>query len=175
MYADLTDIKLYLDITNERDDTLLTMLCGAARGAIESYCDRVFRADHDTTRTFDVRMAAAGPLLFLSSDLCAISSIVNGDAAHTTITPDAYHLLPHDPPHAALRLHDDVPDRWQGYVSITGRWAYSSEPPVAVLQAAREYVAYLYRSRDAAARPPYEPPPLPAHIAQLLAGYRRQR
>jgi hypothetical protein len=175
-YLSLADLKLYLGIAGTADDDLLDDLLPAAQAAIDTYCDRTFEAASDTTRVFDSTIAAINRVLYLDADLAQISTVTNGDTAATTIAVSAYKTQPYDPPYYALELRPTAPVAWRGDVSITGRWAYSVSAPEAIVQATREYAAYLYRSADRQmARDVAALPALPDHLRRLLSSYRRIR
>jgi hypothetical protein len=129
------------------------------------------------TRTFEAQYAAQGAFLLLDADLCLLTSVTNGDDAATTLDPASYVLVTQDPPYEALRLRPESGITWQGTISVTGRWAYSLNPPPAIVQATREYVAFLYRAGDTQnerLRRGVEMG-LPLHLRHLLAPYQRLR
>jgi uncharacterized phiE125 gp8 family phage protein len=175
-YLALADLKSYLGISGSSEDALLDALLLAAEAAIDNYCDRTFAAASDTTRSFEALRAADGSFLLLKHELCQISSIVNGDAAGTTLSADDYVVVPRDPPYEALMLRSGTAVVWEGSISITGRWAYSISPPASIVQATREYAASLYRAYDQQADPQHRSNrSMPAHVQQVLAGYQRLR
>jgi hypothetical protein len=176
-YLSLNEIKTYLGLATTADDQLLTSLLTAARAAIDLYCDRTFAADNDTTRQIDSTRFAVGRTLALDHDLCQLTSITNGDTTATVIGASDYLAQPSDPPFFALVLRDTASVSWEGVVQISGRWAYSITAPDAIVQATREYAAYLYRTADyygtVAQRGPQ--PGLPEHLRHTLEGFRRLR
>ncbi len=175
-YLTLADLKLYLGISGTAEDTLLTALLAAAQAAVDAYCDRTFEADADSTRVFEAGRDTNGNLLYLDHDLCQVTSITNGDPAATVLTASAYRLEPADPPYLVVRLRDDTLVAWEGEISIVGRWAYSLSAPEVIVQATREYTAYLYRAYDQQGNPQRRPDDgLPRHIQHVLAGFRRLR
>jgi hypothetical protein len=175
-YITVTDAQNYLGVAAGSDTTLITTLVGAAQAAIESYCDRRFAAAADETHTFDARLETDGLLLHLDAELCQVTSIVNGDAAASVLSPDDYVLVPATPPHLAILLRSTSLQLWQGEISVIGRWAYSVTPPASIAQATREYVGYLYRTYDQQGDPRHAADRgLPTHIQQLLEGYQRLR
>lgn len=173
MYLTLAEAKSYLGIAaSSNDDALLTVLIEAATAAIERHCDRCFAAPSDSTRQFEAVQHASRTLLYLDSDLLQITSIHNGDGA---VPLSDVLLLPDVPPHLALLLRPEAGYCWEGTITITGRWAYSAVPPAPIVQATREYVAYLYRGYDQQAHPDHAELRLPGHICDLLTSYRRLR
>jgi hypothetical protein len=176
-YLTRDELKLYLGIAGDSEHPILDALLVAAQAAIDAYCDRTFEAGADTTRTLDAQAQADGRVLYLDADLCQITSITNGDDAATVLAPAVYVTLPrNDTPVMALRLRDDYSGQWEGEIAISGRWAYSLTAPESVVQATREYTAYLYRLYDRQADPDQTPDAgIPAHVRQLLEGYRRLR
>lgn len=92
--------------------------------------------------------------LYLDEDLCAITTIVNGDG--TTVASDKYVTEPRNQtPWFALTLKESSGIVWttngdvENAVSITGKWAYALTPPSDVVMATIELTAYLYRRRGA--------------------------
>jgi hypothetical protein len=176
-YTTATDLRTYLGLHGTDEESLLNVLIGAAEAAIDGYCHRTFAALYDTTRTFEAQYAAQGAFLLLDADLCLLTSVTNGDDAATTLDPASYVLVTQDPPYEALRLRPESGITWQGTISVTGRWAYSLNPPSAIIQATRDYAAFLYRAGDTQSerlRRGVETG-LPLHLRQLLAPYQRLR
>jgi hypothetical protein len=175
-YLLLDDLKTYLGIGGDAENAILTDLLAAAEAAINAYCDRVFAASSDTTRTFTAAHDAEGARLYLDTDLCQVTSIVNGNPAGSTIAPADYAFLPSDPPYHSILLRPTALVVWEGDITITGRWAYSIAPPVSIVQATREYAGHLYHIADQQAVHSNRPTlAMPEHIQQLLASYRRLR
>ncbi len=172
-----SDLKPYLGIVGTAEDAVLDDMLTAAQAAIDSYCDRTFEASADTTRTFDAALDTDGAVLYLDADLCAITTMTNGDAAATVVAEADYVLIPRDPPHRAIVLCSGAAVSWQGAISISGRWAYSIVAPAGIVQAMREYAGYMYRAYDRQIDPPERSTDsgMPKHIQQLLEAYRRLR
>jgi hypothetical protein len=95
-YCGVDELKEYLGVTGTADDAMLLTLLAAAQRTIDSYCARTFEATADTVRTFDSQRDVDGYTLTVDSDLCAITSIVNGDG--TTISNSHYVTDPEPPP-----------------------------------------------------------------------------
>ncbi len=176
-YLELDALKTYLGISGTTEDAILTDLLLAAQAAVDAYCDRTFAASSDSTRTFEAGRDTAGRVLYLDHDLAQVTSITNGDQAATTLAATDYVLEPRDPPYTLVRLRDDTLVAWEGDINLVGRWAYRIDAPAAVVQATREYAGYLYRTADVQMDrlKPQPDRPMPPHIQQVLAGYRRLR
>lgn len=190
-YTSVSEVKSYVGLTVADDDALLATLVAAAQQTIDRYCNRVFEASADMTRYFhaidslDKRNAR---ILHLDGDLCAITSVVNGDGA--TVPATDYVTLPTNyAPYFALELtretgtawtFDDTPEK---AIAVTGRWAFSTTAPADVAYAALRLTAWMYRQRDTqtdADRPMMSdsgamimPLRLPADVKDILAPYRR--
>jgi hypothetical protein len=190
MYIDLPTFKAYMGITVPDDDTLLNACIGRAAAALDAACGRTFAASADSTRRFDALrdVSGFGRTLYLGDDLCAITSIVNGDG--TTIPLSAIVTEPRGrAPYYALTLKTDsdltwtYPDAPEDAIAITGRWAYSLTPPPDVAHACLRLAAYFYRQKDthdalapaAASRDAVLtlPARLPLDVQALIAPYRR--
>jgi len=150
MYASLTDLTAYLGIdTSTADDGLLSQFLTRAQAAIDNTCHRTFEASADSTRYYDYR-SVDDYTLYLDADLCAITSVVNGDGI--TIGAASYTTEPRNmTPFYALRLRESTGFAWDGWnsdIAVTGRFAYSVSAPAPVQQATVRLAAWLYRQKD---------------------------
>lgn len=148
MYAELADIKAHCGITVTTDDDLLTRLIAAATSAIDKATGRVFESTTATSRNFGPA-AVDCRYLSLDTDLCAITSVVNGDG--TTINASDYITYPRNiSPWFGLELRDNswYASRTEDVV-ITGHWSYSQEAPDDIVQACIRLVSYWWRLKDA--------------------------
>jgi hypothetical protein len=185
MYCTVETLKTYLGVEADADDALLGDLIGRASAAVDALCNRTFAADADSTRAYDALLDVDGRTLLLDRDLCAVTSVVNGDDA--TIGAGEWVLWPRTgPPWSEVRLRRGSNVTWtyedgpEGAIRVTGRWAYSSEPPADVVQATVRLAAWFYRQKDIGyepARPTFAgvrySSDLPADVVTLLAPYRR--
>lgn len=185
-YASLERLKEYLGISVTADDALLETCIARAQVAIESKLDRVFEASADSTRTFDAIADVDGPTLYLDRDLCAITSITNGDS--TAVATSSYVTEPRrDTPYYAIRLRESATISWtyddspEGAISVVGRWAYSLTAPEDIVQATLRWAALMYRQKDSGfetvaipdAGIVTTPAGIPKDVGLLLAPYRR--
>ena len=154
-YCGVDELKEYLGVTGTADDAMLLTLLAAAQRTIDSYCARTFEATADTVRTFDSQRDVDGYTLTVDSDLCAITSIVNGDG--TTISNSHYVTEPrNETPYYAIRLKTSAGKVWTSTVSgdsenaitITGKWAYSTSAPSDIAHVCKRLAAYIYRQKD---------------------------
>jgi hypothetical protein len=192
-YLSTADLKVYLGIATGQtgDDTLLATLAGAAQAFVEQYTRRAFEHSgtaairyHDAVGDVD----AAQGLLFLRGDLCAITSVTNGDGV--VVTAAQYVTEPRSTaPYWALRLLPSSNVVWTfttdeiGAIAISGKWAYSATPPADIVQATTRLAAYLYRQKDNSldldravalgGSGMLLPTALPADLKALLEPYRR--
>lgn len=191
-YASLADLKAYVNVdsTNANDDALLTRFLAAAEAAVDAYTGRHFEATADTTRRFHAVEDVWGRDLVLDADLCAITSITNGDGV--AVAAASYTTLPaNSAPYYALRLKGSSGVAWtwaddpEDAITVVGRWAYSTSAPADVMQATLRMAAFLYRQRDnsdaLAERPMMStdgvlllPSRLPIDVQELLAHYRKR-
>lgn len=156
MYTSAADLKTYLGITVSTDDALLTALITRAQKAIDSHCRRTFEASADTTRYVDASYPYVnGRYLNIRriGDLCAITSITNGNS--TTVTSDQYVTEPrNETPYHVIKLKDNVSVTWtytgtpENAISITGKWAYSTTAPADIVHACIRLAAFYYRQKD---------------------------
>ena len=186
-YVTAALVKTYLGATGSGDDVLLAALCARAQAAIDTYCHRTFEASSDTTRYFDaVGKHVVGPVLYLDRDLCAITTVTNGDGVAVGSTQ--YVTEPrNDTPYYALRIKTSAgkvwtyATDWEKAITITGKWAYSVTAPDDIVQAAVRLAAFYYRQKDAAlqdvtaieAGVVVQPIAIPADVLALLGPYKR--
>lgn len=191
-YATLAQLKEYLGIptATTSDDALLTRLLSSAQAIIDAHTQRTFEAAADATKTFDADIDVSGLMLFLQAeDLCAVTSVVNGDGA--TVTSDQYVTEPRTTtPYYALKLKSSSGLSWtyeddpENAITVTGKWAYSATAPADIVHAAIRVAAWLYRQKDSTADLdrhiissdgiPLAPSRLPNDITALLAPYVRR-
>ena len=158
MYATLAEVKAYLGVTTSGDDALLTALIARAQSAIDAFTHRTFEASADSTKRFDADADTYEGLLDWTPyglDLCAITSVVNGNG--TTITSTQYVTEPrHGTPYYGIRLKASTGLTWEwdtssdseNAIAITGKWAYSTSAPADVVHAAIRLSAFYYRQKD---------------------------
>lgn len=188
-YCGVDELKEYLGVTGATDDAMLLTLLAAAQRTIDSYCMRTFEATADSVRTFDSQRDVDGYTLTVDSDLCAITSIVNGDG--TTISNSHYVTEPRNAtPYYAIRLKASAGKVWtstaagdsENAISITGKWAYSTSAPSDIAHVCKRLAAYIYRQKDnagdldravIAGNSTILPAQIPSDIRLMLAPYRR--
>lgn len=196
-YITATDIKSFLAIDSNTDNALLESLAGRAQRYIELWTGRVFEASADSVKTFDavadVYPDETGALTLLlwgkRYDLCAITSVVNGDG--TTVASSQYVTEPrHETPYQGLRLKRNATASWtytdapENAIAITGKWTYSASAPADVIQATLDLAVYIYRRRgvegaglDRVVISPsgvtMAPPGLPETVKGAVKAYRR--
>ncbi len=152
-YATLSELKRELGTDLTDDDGLLSHYLGAAQAFIDKYTQFTFEASADTERTFDAVRDVDGAYLWLDEDLCAVTSVTNGDG--TTVTAGQYVTDPRNKtPYFRLKLLSSSGVAWtyttdpEDAISITGRWAYSETAPADITQATIRLAAHMYRQKD---------------------------
>jgi hypothetical protein len=190
-YASLSDVREYLGGPPTTDNTLLTNLIPRAQGIINAYTQRVFEASGDTTRYFDAieDVDHLRRTLYLGqNDLCAITTVTNGDS--TVLTTSDYTTLPKNyTPYYALKIKLNSSNVWtysttpEDAISISGRWAYSVTAPDDIKHACIRLVVWLYRQKDASSLGDVgsisqsgvvvEPAALPSDVQLILIPYKR--
>ena len=188
-YCGIDELKEYLGVTGATDDAMLLTLLAAAQRTIDSYCARTFEATADTVRTFDSQRDVDGYTLTVDSDLCAITSIVNGDG--TTISNSHYVTEPRNAtPYYAIRLKasagkvltSTVSGDSENAITITGKWAYSTSAPSDIAHVCKRLAAYIYRQKDnagdldravIAGNSTILPAQIPSDIRLMLTPYKR--
>lgn len=154
MYCGVVELRDYLGVSSTTDDALLNSFILAAKRIIDDNTGRTFEASSDSTRYFDAIQDVQGSTLYLGHyDLCAITTITNGDG--TTLNTDHYVTEPRNgTPYYAIKLKASAGKSWvymtdpENAISITGRWAYSTTAPDSIGHACKRLAGYLYRQKD---------------------------
>ena len=187
-YIDVISVRQYLDIEGVSDDPLIGDLIDAAQAAIDKYCRRTFEASADSTRYFDYSDEYIDPddsaMLWLDADLCAITTVTNGDSV--VVASGERTTIPRNgTPYYGIRLLSDsgitwtYSDEWMDAIIVVGRWAYSTDAPDDIVQACRRLAAFYYRQRDQQmmdvtaieAGVVLAPVGVPADVRRILAPY----
>ena len=188
MYCTLTQLRVYVGATTTADDVLLADCILRAQTMIDAATRRTFEAPVDAARTFDAGYDVEGRTLYLDADLCAITSITNGDGSGITMGQVVSEPR-NTPPYYALTLKLSSGIAWtyeedpEDAITVTGRWAYSILPPPDIEQACVRLAAWLYRQKDSSAdldRPTVSPDgatmlpaQIPNDVRAVLAPYKR--
>jgi hypothetical protein len=159
VYVTSTAFKQYRGITSTSTagDALIVVLIARAQAQVERYCDRVLQAPSTAaTRYYDALLDVSDDrrTLYLDDDLCAITTITNGDGETVPTT----HYVPeprHRTPYRSIRLTALADDNWtytnapEDAIQVLGRWGYATTAPVDVQQATIRLAAYMYAQKDA--------------------------
>ena len=188
-YCDVGEMRLYLGVSETNDDSLLDSLISASQKMIDNYAGRTFEASEDSIRYFDAGLDVDGALLWLDHDLCAITTITNGDGTDIELTD--YITEPRNSlPYYAIRLKRTSGKIWthassgdsENVIAVEGRWAYGTTVPDDVKHACVRLAAYLYRQKDnagdldravIAGNSTILPAQIPSDIKAILEPYRR--
>ena len=184
-YVSAADLKTYLGVTGAGDDALLAVLITGAQQAVDNYCRRTFEASADSTRYYTVFKDTDNFVLWLDEDLCAITSITNGDSV--AVAADEYTTIPkNETPYYKIKLlasggkswtYDDDPE---DAITIVGKFAYSTTAPADIVQATKRLAAFYYRQKDSPlvdvtaieAGTVIRTPGMPPDVKALLMPYR---
>lgn len=182
-YISATDLAAYLGIDDSTDAILIQELANAASNWIDRVTGRTFAAAADSTHYLDAS-AIDGDVLWLDGDLCAVTSVTNGDGV--LVAANQYNTRPRNrTPWYALERKGSASFVWDGLsgeIAIVGKWAFSVTPDDTIVHTCRRLAAWLYRQKDnmgdtdravLAAGSVVLPSRLPADIADLLHSYKR--
>ena len=196
-YITATDLKNYMKINGNSDDTQLALFADRAQHVVDSYTHRVFEwAGAGTVKKFTPTSYLDGGDLYdmytLSlglNEFYELTSITNGNGVAIS-TSDVVLLPQNITPKYAVRIKSSANVNWtytttiEESVSITAKWAYSASAPADIVQAALRIGAYLYRQRDGTPdsdRPivsadgvVLSAPRIPSDVLELLRPYRRR-
>jgi len=190
-YAEVTELRDYLDISETTDDPLLGMAIGAAEQYIDAQTNRHFEAETDT-RYYD--RSALDPndsrlLNLYDDDLLSVTTLTNGDSSGTALASTDYWLVPRNegPPYHGILLKTNIDDYWEFdtdyWVTIAGTWGYSTLVPDDIRRATLILASYFYRQKDSAV---FEttaivesgaiaiPQGIPATVDRIIKRYKRQ-
>jgi hypothetical protein len=189
-YTTVSALKTYLGVVGNTDDALLTALIARAQAIVDAYCGRTFEAAQDSTRKLDAKLSVSTDkrTLYVERDLCAITSITNGDGV--SVGAAEYVTEPRwETPFYGITLKRESNIRWtwdntpEDAITVVGRWAYSATAPADIVQATERLAAYLYRQKDnmsdldraiaVNANTTLLPQSLPRDVQLILAPYRR--
>lgn len=197
-YPTVADIRAYLRANTQQplpagDDTLLGNLLASAKAFCEGPegVGRRFEVAADSTRRFDAErdVDQGRRRLWLDEDLCALTSITNGDGVAVPLNQVVTEPR-NETPYYALTLkrssdqvwtYDDSPE---DAISVTGRWGYSVAAPPDIAQAVLRLVVWIYRQRTSSSgdidRPLVTgdgvtilPSAVPADVMAVFKSYRR--
>ena len=187
-YCSLADLKTYLGATDTTDDALLTDCLSRAQAMVDTFTRRTVEAASDSTRYFDADRAVDGRKLWIGGDLCALTSVTNGDGTAITLT-DLVKTPRNSTPWFELVLKASSAAAWtyeddpENAIAVVGKWGYSTTPPADIEQACVRLAAWLYRQKDSSAdldRPTVSadgatlmPAQIPADVLVMLRPYVR--
>lgn len=196
-YITATDLKNYMKISGNSDDTQLALFADRAQHVVDSYTHRVFEwAGAGTVKKFTPTSYLDGGDLYdmytLSlglNEFYELTSITNGNGVAIS-TSDVVLLPQNITPKYAIRIKSSANKTWtytttiEESVSVTAKWSYSASAPADIVQAALRIGAYLYRQRDGTPdsdRPivsadgvVLSAPRIPSDVLELLRPYRRR-
>ena len=207
-YATLDELKarLRIPLQNADQDPWLTTLLDAAAVTIEQLAGgRPFAAGANETRLIDcsAEYIPGGRILRVPDGMPAISAIVNGDGA--AITASDFVTLPRlasivdgvviAPTSTILtarpfyEIHLKVgsnkvwtyTDDWEGAISVTGKFGYSSTPPSPIQVAALDLATHFYKVPENIGKTIVSPDgmlltpgAIPDHVVGLVRPFKRE-
>lgn len=186
-YITIAELKDYLGITTDTDDSILTTFIERAQGVIEGYTGRVFEAE-TATKYFTIDNVEGRWLYLWGYDLLSVTTLTDGDADSTEFTSGQYRLHPrNETPKWAIRLNEDYDwdfDDSDSEISVAGTWGFSTTPPYDIKHACVRLAAFLYRQKDTSSdidRPMITgdgvtimPSSIPQDVRSILDNYKRR-
>lgn len=152
-YTTTSILLRHLGIASASENTILEEFIDDAKALIDGLTGRTFEASADTTRYFNPSEDSDGVTLYLDKDLCAITTITNGDGV--VVASDEYTTIPkNETPYYAIKLLSSSGKSWtystdpEDSISIEGKWAYSTTAPELIQTAARDIATIAYRQKD---------------------------
>jgi uncharacterized phiE125 gp8 family phage protein len=151
-YCDTFELKAYLNLQEDSDDTLLGTLIASAQALIDRQTGRTFEAASGTRR-YNPTVDCRGRVLWLDADLHSVTSVTNGDGA--TLAGTDYVTEPRsERPIYAIKLLQSSGIAWtyttdpEDAIVVVGAWGYSASAPDDIKHACLRLAAFLYRQRD---------------------------
>lgn len=206
-YATLDEFKgrIRLPLTDSSQDDWLTTLLDAATVAIEQATgNRRFAVDEEETRAVDcgAEFVMGGRILFLPWEMHTISAVVNGDGvavaatefvtqprlasivSGSVIAPTSTILTARPFYEIQLKVNSNkvwtYDGDWEGAISLTGYFGYSSTPPAPIHMATLDLAAHLYKVPEIISRAVVSPDgvllspdAIPGHVHQLIRPFAR--
>ncbi len=151
-YISLNDLKTYLRIDEDDENTRLQTSIDAAQARVDAITHRTFEASTDTSRYFDLFQDVSGRTVYFDNDLYQVTLVENQGVV---IPATDYILEPrNDKPHYALTLRLSTGKTWdygtgpEDAIKITGRWAYSITAPEPIRRATFRLAAFYFHEAD---------------------------
>lgn len=193
-YATLEDIRQYGDygVDDTGDDSQIITLIPIASLMLERWTGRRWGVSSDETHYFGIADVCGRDLNLYQKKhpLLSITTLTNGDTAATTIASSEYFLLPRGlTRYHTIRLKDASTVSWtfdtDGYVSVAGKWGWSTSTPVDINQACIQLVLYMLRRNDSIGTDADKmavsdegalllPPTLPKELRNTIQWYRNK-
>lgn len=152
-YTTLVDLKAYLGLSGNNDDTRLELAIESASRAIDAECSRSFYAT-SATKYFaaDDEMS-----LMLNDDLLSITTIstdTTGLRSYEAMTASDYELEPETAPYRTIYIAPGASRRFPLFrrgVQIVGQWGYcaSGSQPQAISRACMILAVRYWKRKDA--------------------------
>lgn len=195
-YITAADLRSYIGATSSSDDTQLGYAATRAQSMVETYTNRIFECNADTTRYYNAldyryggNVDAMNNTLMLDYDLCQLTTIVNGNGQ--TIPNNVTVLLPTNyTPSYAIKIQMNTSYIWTYTgtpdisIAITGRFAYSITPPSDIVAACLRLGSFIYRAREGTPDSDrailssdgviLQAPRIPTDVQQTLEPYRKR-
>ena len=163
-YVASSDFIEYANITSSdhygaNDEARWTSLIARSTAIIERTTGLVFEATSDTgtsdaplTRKFDAVADVDGAALYFDKEICAITTVTNGNAVEVTATE--YVTEPrNETPYYAIKILNSSNKDWtytndpENAISVAGAWAYSTTPPNDIKHACLRLMKWLEDQR----------------------------
>jgi hypothetical protein len=156
MYCTTDEVKEYLGITSNKQDSLIERCILSAQRQIEQYTVKVFENSGESTKTFDAYneyVSKSGYLFTVPYDLRTISAITidGNDVSSYIVKYKSFDDIIYE-----IKLITDSPYSFNHYstsventINITGNWGYSANPPEDIKQACIVLAQYQYQRKDA--------------------------
>ena len=172
----VADMKDFLRVTHDAEDSLIALLVTTARQMVESLTGRLL-----LTQDWRLTLDAWPPSGLILPPLAPVASLIaarlrHGDGSESAIAPSTFTLRGDRAPPVIGFARGAVPgpDRPLGGIELDLRLGYGAggaQVPADLVQAVRLLAAHLYEHRDMAGSTTLPPDPVRA----LLAPYRRVR
>lgn len=152
-YTTIITVKQHAGIESSNYDTVINNCILYAKDYIDKQSDRVFECASGYARKFSLD-DVDGQYLYFDDDICAITSIVNGDG--DTVDSDQYVTRPvNETPINYIKLKDSSNVTWEGdsdgnsedVITVTGLWSYSETAPNNIVYAATRLSLHIFNTR----------------------------
>jgi len=150
-YTTLADLKTYIGVKSDRDDTILTACLAAATAKVDEQFTGKWESTAGTRYYSDDSIELG--TLYLDAPLLSVTTLTDG--AGDAIDAANFWLMPRNAdgtvrPYDSIKLKSGYTWNWEqdGWISLLGAWGFTATAPADVIQAVWRLASFYYRIKD---------------------------